>query len=92
MRRADDVDDLEPGDGAIVRVDGHAVAAFRDSDGTVSAVTARCTHLGCIVHFNEAERTWDCPCHGSRFALDEHVIDGPATEDLSAVVVEPPHR
>jgi len=83
------VEDLEPGHGAVVRADGHAVAAFRDPDGTITAVSARCTHLGCIVHFNDAERTWDCPCHGSRFALNGHVIDGPATTDLTAVQVNP---
>ena len=88
MLTAHDVADLEPDHGAIVRADGHAVAAFRDEHGTVTAVSARCTHLGCIVHFNVAERTWDCPCHGSRFALDGHVIDGPATANLTPVHVD----
>ncbi|MBA3360361.1 MAG: FAD-dependent oxidoreductase [Acidimicrobiia bacterium] len=89
MLSAGHVEDLLPGKGAIVRVDGHAVAAYRDEDGSVQAVTARCTHLGCIVHFNDAERTWDCPCHGSRYTLDGHVIEGPATKDLTEVAVEP---
>jgi Rieske Fe-S protein len=61
------------------------VAAYRHEDGTLSAVSPRCTHLSCIVHFNDAERTWDCPCHGSRFDLDGHVIDGPASDDLDVV-------
>lgn len=87
MLTAVHVGDLEPGHGAVVRADGHAAAAFRDPDGTITAVSARCTHLGCIVHFNDAEHTWGCPCHGSRFALDGHVIDGPATTDLTAVQV-----
>lgn len=85
MLTADHVQDLAPGEGAVVKVDGHAVAAFRATDGIVTAVSARCTHLGCVVHFNNAERTWDCPCHGSRFALDGQVIDGPATAPLDAV-------
>jgi Rieske Fe-S protein len=76
---------LQAGNGAIVHVDGHAIAAYRHDDGTVTAVNARCTHLGCIVHLNDAERTWDCPCHGSRFALDGQVVDGPATIDLAPV-------
>lgn len=76
------LDSLQPGDGAVVRLGGHAVAAFRDDDGTVRAVSAVCTHLGCLVSFNPAERTWDCPCHGSRFASDGTVIEGPAVDDL----------
>src|SRR5918994_1408573 len=76
------LDALEPGDGAVVRVDGEAVAAFRDDDGTVQGVSATCTHLGCLVSFNPAERSWDCPCHGSRFATDGSVIEGPAVGDL----------
>ena len=80
---AGDVDELAPGDGAVIRVDGDAVAAFRDDDGVVRAVSAVCTHLGCLVSFNPAERSWDCPCHGSRFTVDGAVIEGPATDDLA---------
>ena len=86
---AGDVGELGANEGAIVTVDGHRAAAFRHDDGTIAAVSATCTHLGCIVHFNNAERTWDCPCHGSRFALDGHVIDGPATQGLGTVHVAP---
>ncbi len=57
-------------------------AAHRDDDGALHAVSARCTHLGCSVRFNDAERSWDCPCHGSRFALDGTVLQGPAVEPL----------
>jgi Rieske Fe-S protein len=57
-------------------------AVFCDDDGTLHEVSARCTHLGCIVRFNAAERTWDCPCHGSRFGIDGAVIEGPATRPL----------
>jgi Rieske Fe-S protein len=78
------LDALEPGDGAVIRVDGETVAAFRDDDGTVRGVSAACTHLGCLVTFNSAERSWDCPCHGSRFATDGTVIEGPAVDDLDA--------
>lgn len=85
MLAGDAIDDLAPGTAAVVRAGGHPVAAFRDEDGTVSAVSARCTHLSCIVGFNDAERTWDCPCHGSRFGIDGRVIDGPATRDLAPI-------
>lgn len=83
--RSDEVADLEPGDGRIVRVDGRAVAAYRDPGGSVHAVDATCTHLGCTVQWNDAETSWDCPCHGSRFATDGAVLTGPAVEDLTAV-------
>lgn len=81
--RAPSAEDLKPGSGGVVELDGDTVAAFRDEDGTLCAVSATCTHLGCRVSFNTAERTWDCPCHGSRFALDGSVIEGPAVEDLA---------
>ena len=73
---------LRPGEGAIVDLEGETVAAFRDDDGTLHAVSATCTHLGCRVNFNAGERTWDCPCHGSRFDTAGRVIEGPATVDL----------
>lgn len=61
------------------------IAAFRDQQGTLHQVSARCTHMGCLVRFNDAEESWDCPCHGSRFTIDGEVIEGPATENLSKV-------
>jgi glycine/D-amino acid oxidase-like deaminating enzyme/nitrite reductase/ring-hydroxylating ferredoxin subunit len=78
----DSVAELEPGTGAVVSIDGERCAVFRDEDGSLHAVSARCTHLGCIVHFNDAERTWECPCHGSRFAVDGSVLHGPANRPL----------
>ena len=75
-------DTIEPGDGGICRLDGDTVAAFRDDDGTLHAVSPACTHLGCLVRFNRAERSWDCPCHGSRFGTDGRVLQGPAVKDL----------
>ena len=73
---------LEPGEGRICRMDGETVAAFRDDDGNLHAVSPACTHMGCLVHFNQAERSWDCPCHGSRFGTDGRVLQGPAVKDL----------
>ena len=75
-------DDLAPGEGQVCSVGGRQVAVSRDSAGTVHAVSARCTHLGCIVTWNPAEASWDCPCHGSRFDPEGKVIEGPAVEDL----------
>ena len=75
-------DELSPGSGGIVKLDGETVAAYRDDDGTLHAVSPTCTHLGCRVTFNTAERSWDCPCHGSRFDVDGCVLQGPAIKDL----------
>lgn len=77
--------DLKPGEGRILKVDGRRVACSRDDDGMVHTVSAVCTHMGCIVHWNNAERTWDCPCHGSRFARTGDVIAGPAETPLECV-------
>jgi len=79
----DAIDRLGAGEGTVTRLDGDAVAAYRDDDGTVHARSAVCTHLGCLVSFNSAERSWDCPCHGSRFATDGSVLEGPAVDDLA---------
>lgn len=76
------IEDLAPGEGDIVRHDGKRVAGFRDDDGELVAVSTRCTHLGCQVNWNPAERSWDCPCHGSRFAPTGEVLHGPAVHGL----------
>lgn len=85
---AKSVDHLAPGDGGLVDLDGHKVAAYRDPEGTVHAVSAICRHIGCTVDWNDAERSWDCPCHGSRYDTDGRVICGPTTEALTPVTVE----
>nr|WP_180218741.1 FAD-dependent oxidoreductase [Streptomyces albus] len=78
----DSVDEIPPGTGAIVRVRGRRCAVHRTPEGEVRAVSPRCTHLGCLVRFNDAEAAWECPCHGSRFGTDGSVIQGPATRPL----------
>ncbi|MBW3667158.1 MAG: FAD-dependent oxidoreductase [Actinobacteria bacterium] len=78
--------DLRPGEGALVRADGSGtVAAYRAPSGEIQAVSATCTHLGCTVHWNDAENSWDCQCHGSRFGRDGQVLSGPAAEPLETV-------
>ncbi len=76
--------ELGRGEAAILKIDGDNVAGYRDQDGRLHAVSAACTHMGCLVGWNENDRTWDCPCHGSRFALDGTVIHGPAVKVLAA--------
>ncbi|HZN60275.1 MAG TPA: FAD-dependent oxidoreductase [Planctomycetota bacterium] len=80
---------LRPGEGKILSTRAGRVAASRDPDGTLHTVSAVCTHMGCLVRWNEAERTWDCPCHGSRFHADGSVLAGPAEKPLEAVQPEP---
>ncbi|MER5428052.1 FAD-dependent oxidoreductase [Streptomyces sp. NPDC002588] len=75
-------DDVPPGHGAVVRLGARQLAVHRDGSGEVRAVSARCTHLGCIVSFNDAEQARECPCHGSRFAPDGRVLQGPAVRPL----------
>lgn len=77
------IDALRPGEGAIVREGLTKVAAFRDEDGTLYRRSASCTHVGCHVHWNSLERCWDCPCHGSHFAVDGTVLNGPAVSPLA---------
>lgn len=78
----DSVAEISPGTGAIVRVRGRRCAVHRTVEGELRALSARCTHLGCLVRFNDAEAAWECPCHGSRFATDGSVLQGPATRPL----------
>jgi len=83
-RKPKSFDELDAGDAAIMKIDGKNVAAFKDENGRVHAVSAVCSHMGCIVGWNETDRTWDCPCHGSRFELSGEVIHGPATKPLGS--------
>jgi len=76
--------DLEPGTGRVVRHGGSEVAVSRDASGHLHAVSAVCTHLGCLVAWNAAEGSWDCPCHGSRFGCDGEVLEGPAVRPLES--------
>ncbi len=88
----DDERDIAPGTGALVRHGARKVAAYRAPDGTLVRRSATCPHLGCIVAWNAAEASWDCPCHGSRFAPDGTVLNGPAITPLAPVDTPPSPR
>jgi Rieske Fe-S protein len=78
------LDELPSGAGEVVEWKGEKVAVYKDEQGQVFSCSAVCTHMGCIVHWNGAEKSWDCPCHGSRFNYDGKVIQGPANSDLES--------
>jgi glycine/D-amino acid oxidase-like deaminating enzyme/nitrite reductase/ring-hydroxylating ferredoxin subunit len=82
------VADIAPGSGAVVRRGLRKIAVYRDENSKLHQCSATCTHLGCVVNWNHAEKTWDCPCHGSRFASDGKVLSGPASSDLKPLSEE----
>jgi glycine/D-amino acid oxidase-like deaminating enzyme/nitrite reductase/ring-hydroxylating ferredoxin subunit len=75
-------DDVPPGEARVLRHGHGKLGVYRDSEGAAHAVSLRCTHLGCLLRFNAAETSWDCPCHGSRFDVDGAVLEGPAVHPL----------
>jgi nitrite reductase/ring-hydroxylating ferredoxin subunit len=81
--------DVKRGEGRILRENGQWVACSRDDKGKLKKVSATCTHMGCLVRWNDAEKTWDCPCHGSRFQANGKVLAGPAETPLEAVKPAP---
>lgn len=79
---ADSLKDILPGEGKLLEVKGEKLAVYKDETGNAHIVSAVCTHMKCIVNWNSSERTWDCPCHGSRFKINGEVIEGPAIKSL----------
>lgn len=77
--------ELELEEGKIVDFDGEKLAIYKDADGAVTALRPVCTHAGCIVNWNNVEKSWDCPCHGGRFSVSGEVITGPPTKELEKV-------
>jgi Rieske Fe-S protein len=82
--------ELEPGEGGVVERDGEQLAAYVDEDGSLHLMSARCTHLGCVVAWNPTQSQFECPCHGSTFSPLGEVVHGPATKPLKQV--EPVRR
>ncbi|HET6245169.1 MAG: FAD-dependent oxidoreductase [Bacteroidetes bacterium] len=85
----DQFKEIKQNEGKVISVEGEKIAAYRDINNKVYTLSAVCTHMKCIVNWNSAEKSWDCPCHGSRFDLNGTVIEGPAITDLlSKVIIE----
>ncbi|MCM3759981.1 FAD-dependent oxidoreductase [Alkalihalobacillus oceani] len=78
-------EEVKKGEGTIVNVNGKRAGAYREQDGTLHVVDTTCTHMGCEVHWNHGDHTWDCPCHGSRFSFKGEVVEGPAKQPLKSI-------
>ncbi len=79
------IDKLERDDATLARIDGKRVGVYKDKDEAIHMVDTTCTHLGCEVKWNSGDRTWDCPCHGSRFSYTGEVMEGPAKKPLKRI-------
>jgi len=86
-KEADEFAEVTIGQGKVMEVNGKKHGVYRDESGRLHVVSAVCTHMGCINHWNEVEKSWDCPCHGSRFSIDGDVLEGPAYAALKKVIM-----
>ncbi len=80
--------DMAPGEAKVVKYEGHTLALYKDEQGQLHAVNSACTHIKCTVGWNATEKSWDCPCHGSRFSFDGEVLTAPARKDLELIKME----
>lgn len=80
--------ELAPGEARVVKYEGHTLALYKDEQGQLHALNSACTHIKCTVNWNTAEKTWDCPCHGSRFSADGEMLTAPARKDLQTVKID----
>lgn len=81
--KAEALQEIKPGEGKTIKLNNERLAAYRNPDGELSIVSGICPHMGCIVHWNNGEKSWDCPCHGSRFDTDGSVLEGPSYHGLA---------
>jgi Rieske Fe-S protein len=86
--KLDELSELVPGEGRIVKYEGKSLALYKDDNGMLHAVNPACTHIKCTIGWNSAEKSWDCPCHGSRFSVDGEVLTAPARKDLEVIKME----
>jgi len=86
--KLEDLVELARGEAKVVKYEGHVFALYKDEEGHLHAVNSACTHIKCTVSWNAAEKSWDCPCHGSRFSFDGEVLTAPARKDLEVIKME----
>ena len=86
--KIDSLAELAPGEARIVKYEGESIALYKDESGEIHAVSPACSHIKCQVGWNAAEKSWDCPCHGSRFSVDGELLTGPARKDLQPIRIE----
>lgn len=83
------LEDISPGHGGLVMLEGKKVAVYLEDNGTPIFLSPRCQHMGCTVDWNDGDKSWDCPCHGSRYRFNGEVFHGPAKRDLDAADIDP---
>ena len=83
--KIESLSEILPGEGKLVKYEGESIALFKDEQGLLYAVNPACTHINCTVAWNIAERSWDCPCHGSRFSVEGEMLTGPARKNLERI-------
>jgi len=88
QQKMSDLADLAPGDATVVKYEGESVAIYKNNEGRLFAVNPVCTHAKCIVAWNRAEQSWDCPCHGARYDVEGTVLTGPARKNLEVISLE----
>jgi glycine/D-amino acid oxidase-like deaminating enzyme/nitrite reductase/ring-hydroxylating ferredoxin subunit len=88
FHETDSLKRMQPGTGKLLEIDGKKIAAYRDDQGQIFALSPICTHAGCIVNWNGEEKSWDCPCHGARYDIHGKVLTGPATLSLTKIETE----
>lgn len=85
LKPMQDKSTVKPGEAHIAEVDGHRAGVYKDANNAFHVVDTTCTHMGCEVQWNDAEHSWDCPCHGSRFTVDGQIVEGPAMKPLESL-------
>ncbi len=83
--KINELSEIAKGEARVVKYEGHSIALFKDENGRFHAVNPACTHINCVVGWNNAEKTWDCPCHGSRYSMDGEMYTAPARKDLEKI-------
>jgi len=86
--KLEELADLAHGEARVIKYEGHSIALYKDESGNLHAVNPACTHIKCSVSWNSAEKSWDCPCHGSRFSYDGEMLTAPARKDLEIIHME----